>query len=162
MAGRPTPGQRLVSARHAGAHELRREPSDLYGSGCSSHGHGPTQPNDRSFSHCHTCCAGWPNLDPHRAPADQRSCKPTLHALLRPGGVHDRHRYHHRVIWIVTPRSYERAERHTDVPPGIKGNGWNHLERTFCSQRRAMGEAEEWRTVYEFWFPPGLHEADLE
>jgi len=25
-----------------------------------------------------------------------------------------------------------------------------------------MGEAEEWRTVYEFWFPPGLHEADLE
>ena len=25
-----------------------------------------------------------------------------------------------------------------------------------------MGEAEEWRTVYGFWFPPGLHEADLE
>src|SRR5215216_537446 len=95
MAGGCTTGQRVVSASHARAHELRGEPAYLWSARSGFDGDRLAKPVNRCTL-CHSpTCSNWTDPRPHWSTTYECLGSAALRSVLRPDRLHDLDRDDH-------------------------------------------------------------------
>src|SRR5215213_866274 len=95
MAGRCTARKRVVSTRHAGAHELRGEPAHFWGARSGFDGERSAKLVGQRTLCCRLASSNWTDRDPHWSTTDECMGSAALQLVLCSNRLHDLNRYDH-------------------------------------------------------------------